>query len=63
MNTKTLVVLKENYPQNHPCSSVSICPAGSLKQTGFDAPAVELDTCIRCGKCTDFCPQNALVLV
>jgi Fe-S-cluster-containing hydrogenase component 2 len=63
MNSKTLVVIKENCPQNHPCPSVPICPVAALKQTAFDAPTVDLDDCIRCGKCTNFCPKKALVLV
>jgi len=62
-NTKTLVVVKEKCPQNHPCPSVPICPVGALKQSGFDAPTIDLDSCIRCGKCTNFCPRKALVLV
>jgi len=63
MKTKALIVVKEKCPQNHPCPSVSICPVGALKQNGFDAPSVDLDFCIRCGKCTVFCPRKALVLV
>lgn len=63
MNTKKLVVLKEKCPQNHPCPSVPICPVGALKQSGFDAPIVDLDACIQCGKCTNFCPRKALVIV
>lgn len=63
MDTKTLVVIKENCPQNHPCPSVPICPVNALNQTGVDAPTVDLDACIRCGKCTNFCPRQALVLV
>ena len=63
MNVKTLVVVKENCPQNHPCPSVPICPVGALKQTGFDAPIVDPESCIRCGKCTNFCPMQALVLI
>ena len=63
MRTKTLLVVKENCPQNHPCLSVPVCPVGALKQNGFHAPTVDPDTCIRCGKCTKFCPRQALVLV
>lgn len=63
MNTKTLIVIKDKCPQNHPCPSVAICPVGALKQRGFDAPTVDLDACIRCGKCTNFCPRRALALV
>jgi ferredoxin len=63
MKTKNLIVLKDQCPQNHPCPSVPICPVGALKQTGFKAPTVDLDVCIRCGKCTNFCPRRALVLM
>ena len=63
MNTKTLIVIKEKCPQNHPCPSVSICPVGALKQNGFDAPTVDNDACICCGKCTNFCPRRALAIV
>lgn len=63
MITKTLAVIKEKCPQNHHCPSVTICPVGALKQSGFDAPFVDIKTCIRCGKCTSFCPRKAIVLV
>jgi len=63
MNIKTLVVVKENCSQNHPCPSVPICPVGALKQTGFEAPTVDLDTYIRSGKCTNFCPRQTFVLI
>lgn len=62
MKDKTLHVVKERCPQNHPCPSVHICPTGALKQTGFAAPVVDLSLCTRCGKCTRFCPRMALVL-
>lgn len=62
MKAQTLVVIKENCPQNHPCPSVRICPVGALKQNGFQAPTVDMEACIRCGKCTRFCPMNALRL-
>lgn len=63
MNEKTLVVIKEKCPQNHRCPSVPICPVGALKQKAYEAPTVDLDSCIRCGKCTSFCPRHALILV
>ncbi len=62
MSTKTLVVVTANCPQNHPCPSVPICPVGALRQRGFAAPTIDLASCIRCGKCTNFCPRKALVL-
>lgn len=60
---KKLTVIKERCPQNHPCPSVRVCPVGALSQTGFNAPTVDYDKCISCGKCSNFCPKKALVLV
>ena len=60
--TVKLAVIKDRCPQNHPCPSVNVCPVGALKQTGFDAPTVEDELCIKCGKCVSFCPMKALVL-
>lgn len=59
---KTLVVKTARCPQNHPCPSVKVCPAGALTQKGFRAPDVDLEKCIQCGKCSNFCPMGALVL-
>ncbi len=58
----SLVVKKNRCPQNHPCPSVKVCPVGALKQKGFDAPTVDMEKCIKCGKCVNFCPMRALVL-
>lgn len=60
---KKLTVIKERCPQNHPCPSVRVCPVGALSQNGFNAPTVDYDKCISCGKCSNFCPKKALVLV
>jgi Fe-S-cluster-containing hydrogenase component 2 len=54
-NTKTdenakLVVKIERCPQNHPCPSIRVCPAGALTQKGFHAPEVDQEKCIKCGK-------------
>lgn len=57
-----LVVIEYRCPQNHKCPSVAICPVGALKQEGFDAPTVDNDLCIKCGKCVNFCPMRALQL-
>ena len=59
---KTLNLIKENCPQNHPCPAVKVCPVGALSQNAFEAPTINLDKCIRCGKCSNFCPKKALVL-
>ena len=57
-----LYVKVSRCPQNHPCPSVKVCPVGALSQQGFKAPAVDMDKCIKCGKCVKFCPMRALVL-
>jgi ferredoxin len=59
---KSLVVKTDRCPQNHPCPSVKVCPVGALSQEGFKSPTVDLNKCIKCGKCSNFCPMNALVL-
>lgn len=59
---KRLKVIINNCPQNHACPSVKICPVGALTQDGFHAPVVDESVCIKCGKCSNFCPKKALVL-
>ena len=59
---KKLKILIENRPQNHKCPAVKVCPVGALSQDGFNAPIVDYDKCIKCGKCSNFCPKKALVL-
>lgn len=60
--SKTLALIKENCPQNHPCPAIKVCPVGALSQNGFDAPTINHEKCIKCGKCSNFCPQKALVI-
>jgi len=55
-----LVVNKNRCPQNHKCPAVRVCPVGALKQDGCNAPAVDYDACIKCGKCVSFCPMGAI---
>ena len=59
---KMLQVIVANCPQDHKCPSVGICPVGALSQKDFNAPEVDHEVCIRCGKCSDFCPKKARVL-
>ena len=60
--SKILTVKHENCPQNHPCPAVRVCPVGALSQSGHSAPVVDHGKCIRCGKCSTFCPKQGLVL-
>lgn len=59
---KQLRIIIENCPQNHSCPAVKICPVGALDQEGFNAPTINYDKCIGCGKCARFCPKKALVM-
>lgn len=59
---KILTINKENCPQNHKCPAVNVCPVGALSQKGFEAPTIDYNKCIRCGKCSNFCPMKALTL-
>ena len=59
---KILKIIKERCPQNHKCPAVNVCPVGALSQEGFNAPEIDYGKCIRCGKCSNFCPKKALVL-
>jgi len=58
----TIHVDKKKCPQNHPCPAIRVCPVGALKQIGFDAPEVDQNKCLDCGKCSNFCPMGALQL-
>lgn len=60
-NTR-LLVNRARCPQNHACPSLRVCPEGALRQTGFAAPTVDEEKCIRCGKCVRACPMRALTL-
>ena len=57
-----LKIIIEKCPQNHKCPAVKVCPVGALTQKDFEAPTIDHDKCIRCGKCSNFCPKKALVL-
>ena len=58
-----LQVFESRCPQNHKCPSVKVCPMDALIQKGNDAPVVDEDKCIVCGKCVTRCPMGALQLV
>ena len=57
-----LVVKNIRCPKSHACPAVRICPVKALHQNNYDAPVVDKDTCIQCGKCVMICPKQALIL-
>ena len=60
--SKKLNVIIERCPKNHKCPAMAMCPVGAISQSGFDAPVIDEGKCIKCGKCSNFCPKKALVL-
>lgn len=59
---KKLEIIVDKCPQNHKCPAVKICPTEALSQKNFEAPTIDCNKCIACGKCSNFCPKKALVL-
>lgn len=51
---------KTRCPQNHKCPMINICPVGAITQEGFGLPKIDPEICIKCGKCTKFCPMKAV---
>ncbi len=60
LKDKRIVVNKNRCPQNHRCPSIRVCPVDALTQKGFAAPRVDMDACIKCGKCIKYCPMRAI---
>jgi len=59
---KKLNIIMERWPQNHKSPAVNVCSVGALTQENFKAPTINYDKCIKCGKCSNFCPKKVLVL-
>jgi Fe-S-cluster-containing hydrogenase component 2 len=57
-----LYVNPRRCPQNHPCPAIRVCPTNALSQRGYGLPQVDMEKCIRCGKCVRYCPMGALEL-
>ena len=55
MSLKGIKIRKAFCPQNHPCPTVRICPVGAIEQKGFNAPTINKEKCILCGKCIHSC--------
>ena len=60
---KKILVIESRCPQDHECPAVPVCPVGALSQEGLNAPKVDTDLCVGCGKCAERCPMKALLLV
>jgi Fe-S-cluster-containing hydrogenase component 2 len=62
LKDKELIINSNRCPQNHACPSVKVCPVNALSQKGHNAPTVDMEACIKCGKCVKFCPMRAIAL-
>ncbi len=56
----SVAVVEKYCPQNHSCPAIRVCPVDAIKQSGYDAPVIDKEKCIECGKCVMFCPMGAL---
>lgn len=57
-----LTVRAGRCPRNHICVCVKACPAGALTQEGRNAPAVDNEKCIKCGKCVKMCRKAVFII-
>lgn len=57
-----VIVIDNKCPKNHKCPAINICPVNAITQNNFELPKINEEKCIKCGKCTNFCPMGALVL-
>lgn len=55
-----IVVDKNICPQNHRCPSIKVCTVGAIRQTGFNAPTIDQEKCIKCEMCVMYCPMGAI---
>lgn len=53
-------VISWRCPKNHKCPAVSVCPVDAISQKGYDAPVIDEEKCIDCGKCNNYCPTGAI---
>jgi Fe-S-cluster-containing hydrogenase component 2 len=58
-----IIVKEERCPQNHPCPAIRVCPVDAIHQAEYNAPMVDQDICISCGKCVRACPMDAFQVV
>ncbi|MCH4895787.1 4Fe-4S ferredoxin [Marinilabiliaceae bacterium JC040] len=57
---RDIIVNNDLCAKDHVCPLVKLCPADAISQKSiYDAPTVDLDKCVRCGKCVKLCPYKA----
>lgn len=55
-----ILIDKNKCPQNHKCPALNVCPVQALSQENYNAPTVDIEKCLDCGACSNFCPMGAL---
>lgn len=61
-SNKEIHINVRRCPQNHRCPSIRVCPVGAITQKGYKLPKVDMEKCIKCGKCIKYCPMRAITL-
>lgn len=55
-----VIVIDEMCVQGCHCPSLTVCPVNAITREGQNPPEIDLDICIRCGKCIKFCAHCAI---
>lgn len=58
-----IIIKKDNCPQNHKCPAVEMCPVNALTQQNYNAPILDNEQCLQCGKCVKLCPMGAFKVI
>lgn len=56
----SIQVIKSRCPENHNCPLMRVCPVNAITQKGYNAPEIDKNLCIDCGKCVKYCPTGAV---
>lgn len=56
-----VIVVDEMCPQGCNCPSKNVCPVNAIERVDMAPPKVDLNLCIRCGKCIKFCAHGAIL--
>lgn len=61
---RKITLEKNRCPQNHWCPVMRVCPTGAITQASpFDAPEINDEKCVDCGKCSMYCAFGAFKVV
>ncbi len=58
-----ILLITENCTLDHSCTAVKRCPGQALIQEAFNAPTIEKERCIICGRCVNACSKGVFLKV